>query len=74
MVSGVRATQPIAALKTEMPRIYKQFAAICRQLEKYYREVQDVAFTIERGKLWMLQTRRQAQRAGSCAHRGGAGQ
>jgi NAD+ synthetase len=40
-----------------MPRIYREFAAICRKLELHYREVQDVEFTIERGKLWMLQTR-----------------
>ena len=68
VVSGVRATQPISALKTEMPRIYKQFAAICRQLEKHYREVQDVEFTIELGKLWMLQTR-DAKRSAQAAVR-----
>jgi pyruvate, orthophosphate dikinase len=68
VVSGVRATQPIAALATEMPRIYKQFAAICRKLEKHYREVQDVEFTIERGKLWMLQTR-DAKRTAAAAVR-----
>ena len=68
VVSGVRAPQPISALKTEMPRIYKQFAAICRQLEKHYREVQDVEFTIELGKLWMLQTR-DAKRSAQAAVR-----
>jgi pyruvate,orthophosphate dikinase len=57
VVSGVRETKRIAALAGEMPAIYRQFAAICRKLEKHYREVQDVEFTIERGKLWMLQTR-----------------
>ena len=57
VVSGVRETKRIAALKDEMPAIYRQFAAICRKLEKHYREVQDVEFTVERGKLWMLQTR-----------------
>jgi pyruvate, orthophosphate dikinase len=57
VVSGVRQTQRIAALADEMPKIYRQFAAICKTLEKHYREVQDVEFTIERGKLWMLQTR-----------------
>jgi pyruvate,orthophosphate dikinase len=57
VVSGVRETKRIAALKQEMPRIYRQFAGICRKLEQHYREVQDVEFTIERGKLWMLQTR-----------------
>jgi pyruvate, orthophosphate dikinase len=68
VVSGVRATKPIAALKTEMPRIYKEFAAICKKLEKHYREVQDVEFTIERGKLWMLQTR-DAKRSAQAAVR-----
>jgi pyruvate,orthophosphate dikinase len=57
VVSGVRATRRIAALATEMPRIHEEFAAICRRLEKHYREVQDVEFTVERGKLWILQTR-----------------
>ena len=57
VVAGIRQTRRIAALAEEMPKIYRQFAAICRKLEKHYREVQDVEFTIERGKLWMLQTR-----------------
>jgi pyruvate,orthophosphate dikinase len=57
VVAGIRETRRIAALAEEMPKIYKQFAAICKKLEKHYREVQDVEFTIERGKLWMLQTR-----------------
>ncbi len=57
VVAGIRETKRIAALADEMPTIYKQFTKICRKLEKHYREVQDVEFTIERGKLWMLQTR-----------------
>ncbi len=57
VVAGIRATRPIAALRTEMPRRYRELAAICRRLERHYRDVQDVEFTIERGKLWMLQTR-----------------
>jgi len=57
VVAGTRLTKPIAALKDEMPAIYNQFARICRRLEKHYRDVQDVEFTIERGKLWLLQTR-----------------
>jgi pyruvate,orthophosphate dikinase len=64
----VRATKRIAALAGEMPRVYKQFAAICRKLERHYREVQDVEFTIERGKLWMLQTR-DAKRSAQAAVR-----
>jgi pyruvate,orthophosphate dikinase len=57
VVAGTRATKPIAALKAEMPKIYTEFEKICTKLERHYREVQDVEFTIERGKLWMLQTR-----------------
>ena len=57
VVAGIRATKPISALKDEMPRIYSQFEKICKKIEKHYRDVQDVEFTIERGKLWMLQTR-----------------
>jgi pyruvate,orthophosphate dikinase len=57
VVAGIRQTRRIAALKDEMPRIYKQFAGYCRKLERHFREVQDIEFTIERGTLWMLQTR-----------------
>ena len=57
VVAGTRLTKPIAALKDEMPKIYAQFQRICKKLEKHYRDVQDVEFTIEQGKLWMLQTR-----------------
>jgi pyruvate, orthophosphate dikinase len=57
VVAGIRQTKRIAALADEMPKIYREFARYCRQLERHYREVQDVEFTIERGKLWMLQTR-----------------
>jgi pyruvate,orthophosphate dikinase len=57
VVAGIRQTKRIAALADEMPKIYKQFAGSCKKLEKHYREVQDIEFTIERGKLWMLQTR-----------------
>jgi pyruvate, orthophosphate dikinase len=68
VVAGTRATKPIAALKDEMPRIFAQFERICRRLEKHYREVQDVEFTVERGKLWMLQTR-DAKRSAQAAIR-----
>ncbi len=57
VVAGIRTPKPISQLKEEMPRIYAQFAEICERLERHYRDVQDVEFTIERGKLWMLQTR-----------------
>ncbi len=57
VVAGIRNTEPIAKLKEEMPKVYEQFVAICDKLENHYREMQDVEFTIEQGKLWMLQTR-----------------
>ena len=57
VVAGIRNTKRIADLKVEMPEVYAEFAAICEQLEVFYKDMQDVEFTIERGKLWMLQTR-----------------
>jgi pyruvate,orthophosphate dikinase len=57
VVAGIRITQPIARLAEEMPAAFRELRRIARLLEKHYREVQDVEFTVERGKLWMLQTR-----------------
>jgi pyruvate,orthophosphate dikinase len=57
VVAGIRMTKPIAELKKDMPKVFKEFEKINHNLEKHYREVQDVEFTIEHGKLWMLQTR-----------------
>jgi pyruvate,orthophosphate dikinase len=57
VVAGIRQTKPIELLKKEMPAAFAEFEEICRNLERHYREMQDVEFTIERGKLWMLQTR-----------------
>jgi len=57
VVAGIRLTKDLKELKTEMPAAYNQFEEITRKLEKHYREMQDVEFTIEHGKLWMLQTR-----------------
>ena len=57
VVAGIRATKPIAALAQEMPTVYAEFARICKRLERHYRETQDIEFTVERGKLWILQTR-----------------
>jgi len=57
VVAGARLPLPIAAMKDSMPKQYAQLEKICRKLEKYYRETQDIEFTIERGKLWILQTR-----------------
>jgi len=57
VVAGVRRTKPIEELRLEMPAAYAEFEAISAKLEHHYRDMQDVEFTIERGKLWMLQTR-----------------
>jgi pyruvate,orthophosphate dikinase len=57
VVAGIRNPEPIENLRTKMPDAYKQFMAITAKLENHYREMQDVEFTIERRKLWMLQTR-----------------
>lgn len=57
VVAGIRMTKDISQLKDEMPEAYQEFERIAVLLEKHFREMQDVEFTIERGKLWMLQTR-----------------
>ncbi|MFH1420835.1 MAG: pyruvate, phosphate dikinase [Candidatus Aenigmatarchaeota archaeon] len=57
VVAGIRTPKPITELKKEMPKIYSELVAIRDKLEKHYREMQDVEFTIENGKLFMLQTR-----------------
>ena len=57
VVSGTRQTMPIAEMKNVMPKMYAELEKYCKRLEKYYRETQDIEFTVERGKLWMLQTR-----------------
>jgi len=57
VVAGIRTPHPITALEKEMPSVYKQLREITSRLEKHYRDVQDFEFTIEKGKLFMLQTR-----------------
>ena len=57
VVAGIRNTEQIANLKGELPEAYSQFIDIVDNLERHYKEMQDVEFTIEHGKLWMLQTR-----------------
>jgi pyruvate,orthophosphate dikinase len=57
VVAGIRNTEKIEHLGDEMPQSYNEFLEICDKLELHYREMQDVEFTIEQGKLWMLQTR-----------------
>jgi pyruvate,orthophosphate dikinase len=57
VVAGIRNTLPIARLRQDMPAAYSEFIAICDKLEAHFHDMQDVEFTIEQGKLWMLQTR-----------------
>jgi pyruvate, orthophosphate dikinase len=57
VVAGIRNTKKIAEMKNELPQAYEQFMDITAKLESHYREMQDVEFTIEKGRLWMLQTR-----------------
>ncbi len=57
VVAGVRTPQPISQLKEVMPEVYDQFVKICDTLEKHYRDMQDMEFTIQDKKLYMLQTR-----------------
>jgi len=57
VVAGIRTPHPIKTMHESMPEVYDQFLAISEKLEKHYRDMQDMEFTIERGKLYMLQTR-----------------
>ena len=57
VVAGIRTPEPIAHLADTMPEVYKQFVEIATKLENHYRDMQDMEFTIENGKLYMLQTR-----------------
>ena len=57
VVAGVRTPSPISDLKNTMPEVYKQFTDIADKLEHHYKDMQDMEFTIEKGKLYMLQTR-----------------
>ncbi|MCX4275557.1 MAG: pyruvate, phosphate dikinase [Candidatus Gastranaerophilales bacterium] len=57
VVAGIRTPKPISELETEMPDLYRQYVDIAKKLELRYKDVQDMEFTIEKGKLWILQTR-----------------
>ncbi len=57
VVAGIRLTEPMSSMKDGMPELYAQFEEIAAKLEKHYRNMQDMEFTIEQGKLWLLQTR-----------------
>jgi pyruvate, orthophosphate dikinase len=68
VVAGIRTPKKIAELKGVMPEVYDQFQQVATRLENHYKDVQDLEFTIERGKLFMLQTR-VAKRTGAAAVR-----
>ncbi|MDX9786488.1 MAG: pyruvate, phosphate dikinase [Desulfobacterales bacterium] len=57
VVAGIRLTQDIGSLKDKMPEVWGQFETLAGKLENFFRDMQDMEFTIEKGKLWMLQTR-----------------
>ena len=57
MVAGIRTPSPIATLEKDMPEVYRQFVEVATRLENHYKDMQDMEFTIEDGKLFMLQTR-----------------
>src|SRR5581483_8051600 len=57
VVAGIRTPMKIAEMKERMPEMYRQFREIARNMERHYRDMQDLEFTVEKGKLYMLQTR-----------------
>ncbi len=67
VVAGIRTPLKIAQLESVMPEIYQQFSNVAQQLEDHFRDMQDLEFTVERGKLWMLQTRTGKRTAAAAA-------
>ena len=65
VVAGVRSPMPSSKMKEVLPEVYDQFLAVCKTLEHHYRDMQDMEFTIEQGKLYMLQTRNGKRTAAS---------
>ncbi|MEY4065508.1 MAG: hypothetical protein RIR26_1716 [Pseudomonadota bacterium] len=57
VVAGIRTPKPLALLQNEMPGVYQQLNEVRHTLERHYRDVQDIEFTVQQGKLWLLQTR-----------------
>ncbi|MDW8106530.1 MAG: pyruvate, phosphate dikinase [Armatimonadota bacterium] len=57
VVAGIRTPLPLSALRDTMPEVYQQFLEIAERLERHYRDMMDLEFTVERGRLWMLQCR-----------------
>ena len=57
VVAGIRTPKPVVRLRKQMPQAYNQFLKVCAKLERHYRDMQDLEFTVQQGRLWMLQTR-----------------
>lgn len=68
VVAGIRTPEPISKMQEELPEAYSQFCRNIQLLEQHFKDMQDVEFTIENGKLWMLQTR-SGKRTGQAAFR-----
>ena len=65
VVAGIRTPQPIAALDDSMPKVYAELVAIKERLERHYRDMQDIEFTVQEGRLYILQTRSGKRTAGA---------
>jgi pyruvate,orthophosphate dikinase len=65
VVAGIRTPSPISKLEEELPEVYQQFQQIAQRLEQHYHDMQDLEFTVERGRLYMLQTRSAKRNAGA---------
>jgi pyruvate,orthophosphate dikinase len=65
VVAGIRTPQPIVALKESMPKVYDELVAIKDRLERHYRDMQDIEFTVQEGRLYILQTRSGKRTAGA---------
>lgn len=57
VVAGIRTPQPISQLENDLPQVYQEFIKVANLLENHYKDMQDIEFTIEKGKLYLLQTR-----------------
>ena len=68
VVAGIRTPMPLNELKTRMPKVYQQLEKVRQTLEKHYRDMQDMEFTVENGKLYMLQTRTGKRSPGAAFH------
>src|SRR5437879_13288676 len=68
VVAGIRTPHPIAEMERELPGVFRQFQAVAAMLERHYKDMQDLEFTVERGKLRMLQTRSGNRNAQAAAH------